>query len=206
MDEQAWAQTRRRLHAFVAARLSPADAVDDVVQDVLVKLVQHLDGLADDTRLQAWAYRIARNALTDEYRRRGRTAAALTRAASASATEVRPDVDPVAEEVLAADLVELSACLGPLVDALDEPYRDALVATGWEGLTQAQAAARAGVSLPGMKSRVQRGRAQLREQLQACCELEPGRDGLHGRPTSPGCGPGCGCSGAGGCGPAHPTP
>lgn len=48
---------------------------------------------------------------------------------------------------MAADLVELSGCLRPLVRALDEPYRSALETTAWGGLTQADAAARAGVSL-----------------------------------------------------------
>jgi hypothetical protein len=38
-------------------------------------------------------------------------------------------------------------------------------------MTHAKAAAVATVSVPGMKSRVQRGRAKLRELLLACCEV-----------------------------------
>lgn len=198
MDEHAWVETRRRLHAFVAARLSPAAAVEDVVQDVLVRMIQNLDGLTDGTRIEAWAYRIARNSITDEYRRRGRHAAALARLGSIGA---EPMIDSAADEVLDSDLVELSGCMRPLVDALDEPYREALVLTGWQGLTQAQAATSAGVSLPGMKSRVQRGRAQLRKQLLACCEPEADGDGLLlGRQTGHGCS--SVAAGAGDCGAA----
>jgi len=87
--------------------------------------------------------------------------------------------------VLSADLVELADCLRPLADALDPLYRDALLLTSWEGLTQAQAAERAGITVPGMKSRVQRARAQLRQQLTACCDVENTNDGPRGRPTSP---------------------
>lgn len=184
VDDQAWVETRRRLSAFVAARLSPAAAVEDVVQEVLVKMIQNMDGLTDGTRVEAWAYRIAHNAITDEYRRRGRDAAALTRFGVLGSA---PESDPAAEEVLSADLVELSGCLRPLVEALAAPYREALVLTGWQGLTQEQAAKRAGASLPGMKSRMQRGRAQVREQLVACCEPEIGEDWRRGRQTGPGC-------------------
>ena len=44
--------------------------------------------------------------------------------------------------------------------------------TELEGLTQADAAARLGLSTSGMKSRVQRARGQLRELLVGCCEIE----------------------------------
>jgi hypothetical protein len=37
---------------------------------------------------------------------------------------------------------------------------------------QASAAARLGVATSGMKSRVHRGRAKLKELLDACCEIE----------------------------------
>jgi hypothetical protein len=37
---------------------------------------------------------------------------------------------------------------------------------------QASAAARLGLATSGMKSRVQRGRAKLKELLDACCEVE----------------------------------
>lgn len=199
MDEQAWIETRRRLHSFVAARLSPAAAAEDVVSEVLVKMIQNLDGLTDGTRVEAWAYRIARNSITDEYRRRGRDSAALAQLRGVGA---EPVADSAADEMLAADLVEMSGCLRPLVEALDEPYREALLRTGWQGLTQRQAAERAGLSLPGMKSRVQRGRSLLREQLLACCEPEIGEHGLRGRPTGQGH---CSAAAGGcGCGSGHP--
>ena len=39
------------------------------------------------------------------------------------------------------------------------------------------AADEAGVSLPGMKSRVQRGRARLRVMMERCCDIERGPAG-----------------------------
>jgi RNA polymerase sigma-70 factor, ECF subfamily len=49
--------------------------------------------------------------------------------------------------------------------------------TELDGLTQASAAAQLGLSSSGMKSRVQRGRDELKELLTACCEIELDRRG-----------------------------
>jgi RNA polymerase sigma-70 factor (ECF subfamily) len=46
-----------------------------------------------------------------------------------------------------------------------------LTLTELEGLTQKEAAERLGLSLSGMKSRVQRGRLHLRDALEACCHI-----------------------------------
>lgn len=67
---------------------------------------------------------------------------------------------------------ELAAILGPFIGMLPAAYREALQLTELDGMTQAEAAKRAGLSLTGMKSRVQRGRAQLRDLLEGCCVIE----------------------------------
>ncbi|MEU4542096.1 sigma factor-like helix-turn-helix DNA-binding protein [Nonomuraea dietziae] len=62
--------------------------------------------------------------------------------------------------------------LQPLVAGLAEPYREAIVLAEYEGLARAEAARRAGVSVPGMKSRVQRTRRHPGDLLGACCRVE----------------------------------
>jgi RNA polymerase sigma-70 factor, ECF subfamily len=59
----------------------------------------------------------------------------------------------------------------PFIAMLPSPYREALTLTELEGLTQKQAAGMLDVSLTGMKSRVQRGRARLRRLLDDCREI-----------------------------------
>lgn len=65
----------------------------------------------------------------------------------------------------------LAQCVVPFIATLPSPYREALTLTEIEGLTQREAAAMLGVSLSGMKSRVQRGREKLRAVLKQCCEI-----------------------------------
>jgi hypothetical protein len=57
--------------------------------------------------------------------------------------------------------IGLIVLAGLLLDSLDPKYREALVLTDLRGMMQADAAALAGLSLPGMKSRVQRARKML---------------------------------------------
>ena len=64
-----------------------------------------------------------------------------------------------------------------MIFSLPEPYRQALVLTEFEGLTQKELASRLGISLSGAKSRVQRGREKLKQDLLECCRFEFDRRG-----------------------------
>jgi RNA polymerase sigma-70 factor (ECF subfamily) len=132
--------------------------------------LRSLDQLRASDRLDAFAYRIARNAIIDHYR------------STASAKELPAAPDDLAERIDAraptaddpeavAGRQELARCLQPLVRRLPAPYREALILTDLGELSQVQAADVVGLSIPGMKARVQRGRAQLHELLIRCCEI-----------------------------------
>ena len=73
--------------------------------------------------------------------------------------------------------MELSGCLRPMLNRLSADYREAIRLVELEGLTHQEAATKLGLSLPGMKSRVQRGRAQLKQMLDDCCLIELDRRG-----------------------------
>jgi RNA polymerase sigma-70 factor (ECF subfamily) len=64
-----------------------------------------------------------------------------------------------------------------MVERLSEDYRQAVTLVDLEGMPQHEAAARLGLSASGMKSRLQRGRRQLREMLEACCLIALDRRG-----------------------------
>ncbi len=68
--------------------------------------------------------------------------------------------------------MELAGCLRPMIDRLDTTYREALVLVELDRLTHRAAAERLGLSLSGMKSRVQRGRRRLKRLLRECCIIE----------------------------------
>jgi RNA polymerase sigma-70 factor, ECF subfamily len=155
-------ELRTLLVPFISKRVAPQD-VDDVLQNVFVRIQRGLSGLRDSEKLVEWGYQIARNVIVDHTRR------AAVRAHD-SLDHVRAAAPPSDEDDSGAR--ELALIVGHFIEMLPEPYREALELTELTGLTQAEAAERVGLSLPGMKSRVQRGRARLRGLLEACCDIE----------------------------------
>ena len=161
-----WAEVAGRLRPYVARRAAPED-IDDVLQDVLLRAHAALPSLRDDERFTGWLFGIARSALADRGRDRARhpqvKAVAPDDQADAAAPAGRDDERGAAEA--------LAACLALFIADLPSPYREALTLVELEGLGAARAAELAGISTSGMKSRVQRGRARLRQALEACCVI-----------------------------------
>lgn len=164
----SWDELATRLRPFIRRRVASEPDTDDVLQDVLLRMHRGLPGLADEDRLGAWMYRIARTTIVDHVRARQRHP--LVAAASDEREPVTEASEPFAEDDRAVAR-EVAQYLAFFVAALPSPYREAITLTELEGRTQREAAEMLGISLSGMKSRVQRGRAKLRAMLEACCEV-----------------------------------
>lgn len=158
--ERVWQEYHSRLRAFIRHRISDDAATDDILQDVFLKMHDGLASLKDATKLQNWLYQITRNAVADYYRMQKPTVDIpewLTHPQSDSKEKVTQ---------------ELSNCLLPMIQRLPETHREAVILSEIKGLRQKEVAQMQGTSLSGAKSRVQRGRALLKEMLAACCRLE----------------------------------
>jgi RNA polymerase sigma-70 factor (ECF subfamily) len=116
----------------------------------------------------AWLFRVARNAIVDHYRRQSR----LDRRTVGSPEPAPASTDdPFVDDPTAARQ-ELAGCIETFVAQLSEPYRSAIIAVDLEGSSHVAAARTAGISVSGMKSRVQRGRRQLGKLLGDCCRVD----------------------------------
>lgn len=161
---QAWAELSAPLRSFVARRVPSGVEVDDVVQEVFLRIHQRLPELRDAQRIDAWIFQIARNVLADSFRVQHRRDALIARLPTDDTVASTGDDRAAAEE--------LARCVAPMVAQLADPYREAIELTEIAGLTQSEAATRLGLSVSGMKSRVQRGREQLKALFLECCRIE----------------------------------
>jgi RNA polymerase sigma-70 factor (ECF subfamily) len=153
----------------------PASVAEDIVQEALLRGWQAAPKLRDPAKLQSVIWSTARN-LSVDYLRAQRPAGALEELYEAPP---EPDVSAV-----------VASWLPGFVEMLEEPYRTAVKRVDLEGITQAQLADELGLSKSGARSRVQRGRAQLHDLLQACCEVHFAQDAVqHVAPRK--CGAGC---------------
>jgi RNA polymerase sigma-70 factor (ECF subfamily) len=160
-----WSEFSAPLRAFLGKRVPSGVDADDIVQEVFVRIQERLPELRDTERIDAWIFQIARNVLADAFRARRRRELFASRAIHEA--EAQPDLD---DDRSAA--AELATCMVPMVARLADPYRNAIELTELGGMTQIDAARRAGMSISGMKSRVQRGREQLERMLLECCHIE----------------------------------
>lgn len=158
--ETIWKEYHDRLSAFIRKRVDDPSAAADVLQDVFLKVHTALPSLKEATKLQNWLYQVARNAVIDYYRSRrpyDPLPEWLTQAASEPAEAARQ---------------EIGACLQPMIDQLPAQYREALTLSDLENRIQREVSKTQGLSLSGAKSRVQRGRAMVKDLLMQCCQLE----------------------------------
>ncbi len=159
-SEKVWREYHSKLRVFINSRISDDTGADDILQNVFLKMHSGLSSLKDATKLQSWLYQIARNAIIDYYR-------SQKPAVDIPEWLPQPGTDP-GEKVTQ----ELSECLQPMIKLLPKNYREAVILSELRGLTQKGVAKVQGTSLSGAKSRIQRGRALLKEMLADCCRLE----------------------------------
>jgi RNA polymerase sigma-70 factor (ECF subfamily) len=168
-----WQELRDGLRAFIRKRVADDAEVEDILQEVFLRVHQRLDTVNNPRRMLSWVYQITRHAIVDHYRALERRkempvgdAFDIETVGTAPATLVPEQADS------GEDGRELAGCLHPMIEQLGKQYQEAVRLVELDGLTQQEAAKRIGLSFSGMKSRVQRGRQQLERMLRDCCRIE----------------------------------
>jgi len=130
------------------------DRADDLVQDTILRALQHQDSFEPGTKLQAWLFTLLRNIFYSDHRKRRR--------------EVE-DVDGLFAAKLST-LPEQPGCvefaaLRVALDRLNVEQREAVLLIGAEGFSYEEAAAICGTKVGTIKSRVNRAHRRLAELL-----------------------------------------
>lgn len=157
--EAIWTHLSSDLWRFIRRRVSDDHAADDLLQETFVRVHRNIETLQDADRLAAWVYQIARNVVHDHHRKATNPAVALA------------DADPADEydDRLSRLRCRGAGWLDEMIQSLPDGYREAVQLSEIEGLPQQEIANRLGLSLSGAKSRIQRGRAMLKQALGRCC-------------------------------------
>jgi RNA polymerase sigma-70 factor (ECF subfamily) len=142
---------QNELLGYVTKRVKDKAAAEDIVHDVFLKVHAKSAQLKDDEKIFPWIYRIAANTITDYFRSKSRTVDRL-------------DLDLENENRYLNHCVE--RCLTEQLAALPAKYREALVLSELQGLSQLELARRLNISYSGAKSRVQRARLMLRQTME----------------------------------------
>jgi RNA polymerase sigma-70 factor (ECF subfamily) len=138
-----------------------ADLVDDILQQVWVRVWQRLGTLEDPRQLRAWLFTIARHVAIDVCQAEQRQQALIGRLEAAAGTRERKGETPFG----AAAGDEMRELLLRTVQALPAIYREPFVLRHLEDWSYAQIGEVLGLSVDTVETRLVRARRLLREML-----------------------------------------
>lgn len=147
----AWQAHEVELRRWLLSRVGDPARAEDVLQDVFLKALTQGGHFCQLDSPRAWLYQVARHAVIDLHR--------VTKATvPADESLPQPEAHSRPVDTLMNGLAESLAALAP-----DD--RDVIARCDIEGQTQAAYAASHELTIPAVKSRIQRARVRLRQHL-----------------------------------------
>jgi RNA polymerase sigma factor (sigma-70 family) len=163
------AEERPRLRNFIRRRVADPRDAEDILQDVFYKLVEANRLLMPIDHVTGWLFRVARNRITDLFRKQKPEAFNDTGGEDEDGEVLQiedlmpsPDDGPEALYVRSVLLEELELA----IDELPEEQREVFVAHELEGRSFKELATESGVNLNTLLSRKRYAVLHLRERLQ----------------------------------------
>jgi RNA polymerase sigma factor (sigma-70 family) len=168
---EAVLREQSRLRGFIRRRVADPGDAEDILQEVFYELVEAYRMMKPVEQVTAWLFRVARNRITDLFRRKSREALRHEPVRFAEdGEELRleellpsPDAGPDAAYARSVLLEELDDAL----DELPPEQRDVFIAHELMGYSFKELAAQTGVSVNTLLSRKHYAVLHLRERLQA---------------------------------------
>lgn len=152
-------ESRQRFVEYVRRRVDDPELAEDIVHDSLLKALKSAPELRDDERLIPWFFRILRNAVVDEYRKRDVARRHVQQ------TDELPDLPDLSDE----DERTICACFKAVLPALKPEYAELIQALDLSEETPEAVAGRLGITTNNLKVRRHRARQALRQQLENAC-------------------------------------
>jgi len=165
---------RARLRNFIRRRVADASDADDVLQEVFYELVEAYRLMQPLEQVSAWLFRVARNRITDLFRKKKPQAFANDPIAFAedgepfSFEDLLPSPDAGPEAVYARNV--LLEEFENAVDELPSEQREVFIGHEIEGRSFKELAAQTGLSVNTLHLRKHYAVLQLRERLQSVYE------------------------------------
>lgn len=155
-----------RLRGFIRRRVPDAADAEDILQDVLARLIETNEMLVPIEHVTGWLYRVARNRIADWFRaRRPERFSELSHDEEAAFEDLLPATDDGPDAMLERRL--LIEALEVAINELPRDQRDVFIAHELEGKSFKQMSEETGLSVNTLLSRKHYAVLRLREALQS---------------------------------------
>lgn len=156
-----WTNFNKELKGFIYNKTRNSADTDDILQEAFVKIIRNIDKVNQSENLRQYIYGIVRNTLNDYFKNQKIFSSDNDIQEQFSETETNS-----LNETIAA------CCIKPFINKLPENYKQALLITEFENVSQKELAEKLDISYSGAKSRVQRGKDKLKELILNCCDYQ----------------------------------
>ena len=168
---EAVARDERRLRNFIRRRVPDPRDAEDILQDVLYELVEAYRMMKPVEQVTAWLFRVARNRITDLFRKSGRERSTeepvqfTDQGETLLLEEILPSPDAGPDAVYARNV--LLETIDEALEELPEEQREVFVGHELMGYSFKELAERTGVGVNTLLSRKHYAVLHLRERLQS---------------------------------------
>jgi len=154
---EIWIKFKNQLHIFIKSKVGDHELAEEINSQTLQKLLDSCCSGKEIINVSSWIYRIAYNTMLDELKKRNKS------------SNLSAELETEKANSLYKELAEF---IEPLISFLPKKYSVPLIMADIEGIKQEEIAERLGLSVSGAKSRIQRARQLLKEEINTCFHID----------------------------------
>ncbi|MDH3383630.1 MAG: sigma-70 family RNA polymerase sigma factor [Deltaproteobacteria bacterium] len=170
-----YASYHPRIFRYLTRLVGQIEA-EDLTQEVFLRVNRGLSDFKGDAKISTWIYRIATNVATDRMRSRSSQESRSGKTIPLDERLIEESVDLTGEKKPSVEKQamreEMSSCVQDYINSLPERYRVAVTLSEIGGLTNKEISEVLGLTVETVKIRLHRGRAKLKEKLEAGCSFD----------------------------------
>jgi RNA polymerase sigma-70 factor (ECF subfamily) len=155
-----WIDLNEELYKFILGKVKDDQISKDIHQEVFLKIQTKLHQLKNTSKLTSWVYQITRNTIIDYFRK----------ANSKNISIDNFDFPETDSENF--DYSKLTNCINQKIEDLSSQHKEAVILTSFKNYSQKDLAEHLKISYSGAKSRVQKAREILKENILDCPNVE----------------------------------
>ncbi len=155
-----WVDLSDELFSFIVKKVKHNDIAKDIHQDVFLKIQTKIHQLNTTSKLTSWVYQITRHTIIDYFR------------VSQSKHIAIEDIDLPEDDSDSFNYSKLSECINQKISTLSSKHKEAIILTTFKEYSQKDLAKHLNISYSGTKSRIQKAREILKDDLLNCPNIE----------------------------------
>lgn len=156
------------LFNFIKSKVNVLPDAQDIYQEVLETIIQKIDAVEKPESIKSWVFSIARNKIVDHFRLHQKKS--------------EQDIDNMFSKIALSSqqsdpYQSIEGCIIPLINQLPDAYRELIHASEIEEKSQKELAEKYNINYVTLRSKVQRGRKQLKKILYDNCTIQTNTNG-----------------------------